>query len=51
MAYPNATLDEFTAGEPEKVGWADIDTVQITADFLAHPQDFLHDLLDDDSNP
>ena len=48
MAYPDATLYNFTASGPSKTQWADIDTVQITADFLAHPHDFLRELLDED---
>ncbi len=48
MAYPDASIFEFTDNGPELVEWADVDTVRITSDFLAHPSDFLNDLLTDD---
>lgn len=48
MAYPESTIYEFTDAGPTQVDWQDIDTVRITADFLANPQPFLHDLLTDD---
>ena len=48
MAYPDATLYNFVASGPAKAEWANIDTVRITADFLANPHDFLRELLDDD---
>lgn len=47
MAYPGATLYDFTETGPTTQEWANIDTVRITADFLAHPQDFLSELLDE----
>ena len=45
MAYPEATIYEFSDAGPSRVAWADVDTVAITADFLASPRDFLHELL------
>ena len=48
MAYPNASILEFTDGGPALVEWANVDTVRITSDFLAHPSDFLDDLLTDE---
>ena len=48
MAYPEATIYEFTDAGPTEVDWHDIDTVRITADFLANPESFLEDLLTDD---
>lgn len=48
MAYPGATLYEFGAGGIAPATWADIDTVRITADFLAHPAEFLGDLFGDE---
>ncbi len=48
MAYPGATLYDFTETGPTAVEWANIDTVRITADFLAHPTDFLEELFNDD---
>lgn len=37
MAYPNAAIYRFDDDGPELVDWADVDTVRITADFLAIP--------------
>ena len=48
MAYPDATLYDFTASGPAKAEWPDVDTVRITADFLANPRGFLSELLDED---
>lgn len=48
MAYPNAVIHRFSDDGPAPVEWADIDTVRITADFLAHPAEFLDELLSDD---
>jgi predicted ATPase len=48
MAYPGATIYEFTDAGPVEVDWHTIDTVRITADFLAHPTEFLAELLTDD---
>lgn len=48
MAYPNAAIFEFSDDGPVPVAWADVDTVRITTDFLAHPSDFLDELLADD---
>lgn len=50
MAYPNASIYEFTDAGPHLVEWANVDTVRITADFLAHPSDFLGELLSDDAS-
>ena len=47
MAYPEATIYQFTDDGPTEVAWADVDTVRITSDFLAHPGEFLADLLDE----
>ncbi len=47
MAYPAATIYQFDHDGITPVDWADIDTVRITADFLAHPRDFLRELLAD----
>jgi len=47
MAYPGASIYEFSDSGPARVDWANIDTVRITADFLAHPVDFLKELLSD----
>ncbi|MEO6571975.1 MAG: ABC transporter ATP-binding protein [Ilumatobacteraceae bacterium] len=52
MAYPNASIYQFSDTDaPTLVDWADVDTVRITSDFLGHPTEFLHDLLDDDPTP
>jgi len=48
MAYPNASIFEFTDHGPALAEWANVDTVRITSDFLAHPSEFLNDLLNDD---
>lgn len=48
VAYPNASILEFTDDGPSLVEWANVDTVRITSDFLAHPSDFLDDLLNDE---
>jgi predicted ATPase len=47
MAYPNASIYEFTCDGLAEVEWADVDTVRITSDFLAHPTEFLDELLTD----
>jgi len=41
-------LYDFTASGPAKAEWPDVDTVRITADFLANPRGFLSELLDED---
>ncbi|MEM1335599.1 MAG: AAA family ATPase, partial [Actinomycetota bacterium] len=48
MAYPGASIYRFDDAGVHRTEWADIDTVQITTDFLAHPDDFLRELLTDD---
>jgi len=48
MAYPGATIYKFGAAGVAPAEWADIDTVRITADFLAHPTEFLRELLTDE---
>lgn len=48
MAYPNAVIYEFSDDGPAQVDWADVDTVRLTADFLAHPVEFLDELFTDD---
>ncbi len=48
MAYPGATIYEFIDAGPVEVEWHTIDTVHITADFLAHPTSFLDELLSED---
>lgn len=45
MAYPAATIYQFDESGISPVEWADIDTVRITSDFLAHPTDYLAELL------
>ena len=50
MAYPNAVIYRFTDDGPAQVEWANVDTVRITADFLANPVDFLDELLTDERN-
>lgn len=47
MAYPNASIYEFTSDGVALVEWASVDTVRITSDFLAHPTEFLDELLTD----
>ena len=48
MAYPNASIFEFTDHGLALAEWANVDTVRITSDFLALPSEFLNDLLNDD---
>jgi predicted ATPase len=48
MAFPNALIYEFTDEGPGAVSWNGLDAVQILGDFLAHPDDFLRELLTDD---
>ncbi len=48
MAYPGASVFQFDDRGIGLVDWAAIDTVQITADFLAHPDAFLDELFADD---
>lgn len=48
MSFPGATIYEFTDDGPTVSRWSELDTVQITADFLAHPDDFLAELFADD---
>lgn len=50
MAYPDAIIYEFSDDGPTQVEWSDIDTVRITADFLAHPKEFLDELLANDGD-
>jgi predicted ATPase len=50
MAYPGASIYDFTADGVEQVEWANVDTVRITTDFLAHPTEFLDELLTDNDD-
>ncbi len=50
MAYPDAVIYEFGDSGPSEVDWARVDTVHITTDFLADPQGFMAELLDDGSD-
>ncbi|MEM9514992.1 MAG: AAA family ATPase [Actinomycetota bacterium] len=47
MAYPGASIYRFDSTGIERVNWEEIDTVQITADFLANPDQFVSELLAD----
>ena len=44
MAYPGATIYEFSDGGVERVAWDDVDTVGITRSFLDAPNRFLQQL-------
>ncbi|MEM8620427.1 MAG: AAA family ATPase [Actinomycetota bacterium] len=48
MAFPGASIHQFDETGIRLVEWSDIDTVNITSDFLANPTEFLHELLTDD---
>lgn len=48
MAYPTASIYQFTDAGITSAEWADIDTVRTISDFLAHPADFLRGLFADD---
>jgi predicted ATPase len=45
MAFPGATIYQLTGGAPEQIGWADLEHVSLTRDFLNDPQLFLRHLL------
>lgn len=47
MAYPDAAIYEFSDRGVEPSDWSEIDTVQITSEFLRNPEPFLTDLFDD----
>ena len=44
MAYPGATIYEFSDVGVERVAWGDVDTVGITRSFLDAPNRFLQQL-------
>jgi len=48
VAYPNASMFEFTDNGPELAEWSNVGVVRIASDFLAHLADFLNGLLADD---
>jgi predicted ATPase len=48
MAYPGATIYEFSASGPTPTSWSQIDTVHITTDFLNDPTGFIAELFADD---
>ncbi|MEQ8672405.1 MAG: AAA family ATPase [Aggregatilineales bacterium] len=45
MAYPNATILQFTDGEVEQVAYDDLEHVTITRSFLNDPQAYLRHLM------
>jgi predicted ATPase len=46
LAYPNATIYNFTHGSIEKAAYDDLEHVQITRSFLNNPESYLRHLLD-----
>lgn len=48
MAYPNASIVEFTDNGPELAEWFNVGAVRIASDFLALLTGFLNDLPTDD---
>jgi predicted ATPase len=45
LAYPNATIYNFTGGEIIETDYDSLEHVQITRDFLNNPESYLRHLL------
>jgi len=46
LAYPGATIYEFSAEGVKKVAYEETSSYQVTRDFLASPERFLRHLLE-----